>query len=262
MKQYSSIDKDFHKTKELITDKGQVKFNNRKSSIIDAKGRKKSSQKWISRQINDPYVNAAKIDGYLARSAYKLIEIQKKYNIFEQKVKTILDLGCSPGSWSQVILTTKSLGGKNVIGVDLLPVKLNHPDLYFIQGDFEDQEIQKKIVEKIKQLSLKRCINVNGCGNENKQTAIVDCVICDIALNNVGNAEIDRIRNERIIELALLFAKRYLVRGGNFVCKAIKGADNSVFNDVKKTFRFAYRFKPKSSRKDSSEIFLIGISKR
>ena len=87
MKQYNSIDKDFHKKKELITEQGQVKFNNQKSSITDAKGKKKSSQKWISRQINDHYANAAKIEGYLARSEYKLIEIQKKYNIFEKKVK-------------------------------------------------------------------------------------------------------------------------------------------------------------------------------
>ena len=254
MKQYNSIDKDFHKKKELITEQGQVRFNNQKSSITDAKGKKKSSQKWISRQINDPYANAAKIEGYLARSAYKLIEIQKKYNIFEKKVKTILDLGCSPGSWSQVILTTKSLTGKRVIGVDLLPVKFNHPDLYFIQGDFEDNETQKRIVEKIKTLSS------DNCGKKN--STLVDCIICDIALNNIGNAEIDRMRSERVIELALLFAKKYLINGGNFVCKAIKGADNSVFNDCKQTFRFAYRFKPKSSRKDSSEMFLIGISKK
>ena len=257
MKQYSSIDKNFHKKKELITDKGQVKFNNQKSSMVDAKGRKKSSQKWISRQINDPYANAAKIEGYLARSAYKLIEIQKKYNIFEKKVKTILDLGCSPGSWSQVILTTKGFEGKSVIGIDLLPVKFNHPNLHFIQGDFEDKETQKLIIEQIKQISSN-----DADVKSKKSKPCVDCIICDIALNNIGNAEIDRIRSERIIELALWFATKYLAVGGNFVCKAIKGADNYVFNDIKQTFRFAYRFKPQSSRKDSSEMFLIGISKK
>ena len=254
MKQYSSIDRDFRKKKELITEKGQVRFNNQKSSLVDAKGRKKSSQKWISRQINDPYANAAKIEGYLARSAYKLIEIQQKYNIFEKKVKTILDLGCAPGSWAQVVLTTKGLEGKSVIGVDLLPVKFNHPDLHFIQGDFEDKEVQGLIIEQIKKISRNHVDVISK--------PCVDCLICDIALNNIGNAEIDRMRSERIIELALSFAQQYLAKGGNFVCKSIKGADNAVFNDIKKIFRLAYRFKPNSSRKDSSEMFLIGISKK
>ena len=81
-------------------------------------------------------------------------------------------------------------------------------------------------------------------------------------MNAVGNAEIDRIRSERILETALLFCKKHLIDGGNFVCKAIKGADVAIIEDMRKTFKFVYRFKPQSSRKDSSELFLVGIYKK
>ena len=244
MKLHSSLHADFNKKKELITKDGKVKFNNVKSGI-DAKCKKKSSQKWLRRQVNDPFANAAKIEGYLARSAYKLLEIQSKYNIFYNK-EMIIDLGCSPGSWSQVVLTNKNLHTKQIIGVDLLPIKFEHKNLHFIQGDFENKETQKQIIEQLKI-------------NSKKKQA--DCIICDIALNNIGNAEIDRIRSERIIEQVLQFCEKYLSKNGNFVCKALKGADNTVFNTMKQMFKNVYRFKPNSSRKDSSEIFLVCIDK-
>lgn len=245
MKQHSALHRDFIKKKELVSEDGKIKFNNQKTKI-NAKGKKKSSQKWLSRQVNDPFANAAKIDGYLARSAYKLLEINKKYRILEKKVKTVIDLGCSPGSWSQVILTNKAGIGKCVIGVDLLPIKFEHKNLHFIQGDFESVDIQAKIVEKLKE--------INGDGK-------ADCILSDIALNNIGNAEIDRIRSERIVEQVLSFAELHLSKGGHFVCKTLKGADNDVFEKIRKMFRFAHRFKPNSSRKDSSEMFIVGIFK-
>ncbi len=249
MKFYTSLHKKDNQNEELVDNKGTIRFNNQKSKIC-SKGKKKSSQKWLSRQINDPYANAAKIEGYLARSAYKLLEIQKKYNIFEPKIKTIIDLGCSPGSWSQVILTNEKLHKKQIIGVDLLPIKFNHPNLHFIQGDFEDINIQQNLISKLQEITK----------NETKQQA--DCIICDIALNNIGDKETDRLRSERIIELCITFCKSYLMKGGNFVCKALKGADNVVFNELKDMFKFVYRFKPNSSRKDSSEIFLICLCKK
>lgn len=249
MKVYNSLNKKNNQKVGLIDDRGNIRFNNQKSKI-DSKGKTKSSQKWLSRQINDPYANAAKIEGYLARSAYKLLEIQKKYNIFEPKIKIIIDLGCSPGSWSQVILTNEKLHKKQIIGVDLLPIKFNHPNLHFIQGDFEDVNIQQNLILKLQEITK----------NETKQQA--DCIICDIALNNIGDKETDRLRSERIIELCITFCKSYLIQGGNFVCKALKGADNVVFNELKDMFKFVYRFKPNSSRKDSSEIFLICLCKK
>ena len=250
MKLHSALQKKFNKKKELVAKNGTVKFNNKKSSV-DKKGLTKSSQKWIGRQVNDPFANAAKIEGYLARSAYKLIEIQNKYRVFDKNTKIVIDLGCSPGSWSQVILTNKYLCHRQVIGVDLLPIKFQHKNLNFIQGDFEDKVIQKKIVEKLQELS----------GSTTKKNAKADCVVCDIAMNAVGNSEIDRIRSERILETALSFCELHLTNGGNFVCKAIKGADVAVFKKMRETFGSVYRFKPQSSRKDSSELFLIGVCK-
>ena len=248
MKKYCSIEKKQKKEeKKLISDKGVVKFNNVKNNL-QTKGMKKSSQKWLNRQINDPYAISAKIEGYLARSAYKIIEIQKKYRIINHKTKIIIDLGCSPGSWSQAILTNRETCNMNIIGVDLLPIKFQHKSLYFIQGDFEEIDIQKKIVKQIENINLK---------NDK-----ADCIICDIALNNIGVSDIDRIRSERIIEVVMNFCEKHLSKNGNLVCKALKGADNSVFQEFKKIFEQSHRFKPKSSRKDSSEIFLIGISKK
>ena len=91
MRVHNSLRKNFKEEKELIAKNGEIKFNNRKTHI-ETKGLKKSSQKWLGRQVNDPFANAAKIEGYLARSAYKLLEIQNKYHIFGSKIKTIIDM--------------------------------------------------------------------------------------------------------------------------------------------------------------------------
>ena len=251
MKIHNSLHKNFNKKKELVANDGTIKFNNKKSGI-DGKGRTNSSQRWLRRQINDPFANAAKIEGYLARSAYKLLEIQNKYKIFNKNIKIVIDLGCSPGSWSQVVLTNKNSANKQVIALDILPIKFQHKNLYFIQGDFESQEVQKQLIDQLKELT----------NSKTKKDAKADCVICDIAMNAIGNAEIDRIRSERILETALLFCHKHLADGGNFVCKAIKGADVAIIEDMRKTFKFVDRFKPQSSRKDSSELFLVGICKK
>ena len=94
-----------------------------------------------------------------------------------------------------------------------------------------------------------------------EKDAKVDCIICDIAMNSTGDSSIDRIRSERILENVLFFCKKHLNVGGNFICKSIKGADAAIFHDMKNIFSSVYRFKPRSSRKDSSELFLIGKSK-
>ncbi len=245
MKVHTSLKSNFKQQKKLITDDGKVRFSNKKMRV-EKKGIKLSSQKWLNRQFTDPFVCAAKIEGYLARSAYKLLEIQKKYEIFNKNDNIIIDLGCSPGSWSQVITTNRNTAKSQIVGVDLLEPKFLHQNFHFIQGDFEDKTTQKKIVDKIKELSGSQQAN---------------CIICDIAPNSTGNAEVDRIRSERIIEEVLFFCQKHLQKGGNFVCKSVKGADNAVFLELKKSFQNVFRFKPNSSRKDSSEIFLIGKEK-
>ena len=251
MKLHSSLHKSFNKKKALVAENGEIKFNNKKT-ILNQNTKTKSSQKWLRRQINDPFANAAKIEGYLARSAYKLIEIQHKYSIFDKNTKIVIDLGCSPGSWSQVILTNKFCKNVNVIGLDLLPMKFKHKNLFYIQGDFEDVNVKKKLISMLKNLS-----GVNSVKN-----AKVDCIVCDIAMNSVGDSSTDRLRSERILENVLSFCKKHLNNNGNLVCKAIKGADAAIFNEIKNNFKLVYRFKPKSSRKNSSELFLIGKFKK
>ena len=251
MKLYSSLHSFSKKKKTLVAENGKVRFNNRRVNT-DKKCRTKSSQSWLKRQINDPFVNAARIEGYLARSAYKLLEIQHKYNIFDKNIKIIIDLGCSPGSWSQVILTSKFSKSKHVIGLDILPVKFSHPNLHYIQGDFESDDAKEKLISKLQEL----------CKTKSKNDAKADCVVCDIALNAIGNSSTDRLRSERILEAALEFCRDHLSVGGNFVCKSLKGADASMINDMKSVFNYTYRFKPKSSRKDSSELFIIGKYKK
>ena len=249
MRKYTSLNNHFQKTNQLISDNGDIKFNNQKTNI-NGKNKTKSSQKWLHRQLNDPFTNAAKIEGYLARSAYKLLEIQHKYHIITKQSKIVIDLGCSPGSWSQVILTNEKLAHINIIGVDLLPIKFHHNNLTYVQGDFEDSKIQQQIVQFLQRL------------DDKKKQIQADCIICDIAANATGNSEIDRIRSERIIEAVIAFSTKHLVHKGNLVCKAIKGADNAVFKTMKEMFTNVYRFKPKSSRADSSELFLIGLYKK
>ena len=251
MKLHSSLHSFDNKKKTLVTENGKVRFNNIKVSA-DKKCRTKSSQSWLKRQINDPFVNAARIEGYLARSAYKLLEIQHKYNILDKNVKIVIDLGCSPGSWSQVILTSKFSKNKNVIGLDILPIKFNHPNLHYIQGDFESDDTKKKLISKLQEL----------CKTKSKNDAKADCIVCDIALNATGNSSTDRLRSERILETALEFCRDHLSVGGSFVCKSLKGADASIINDMRNVFNYTYRFKPKSSRKDSSELFIVGKYKK
>lgn len=251
MKLHSSLHSSDNKKKTLVAENGKVRFNNRRV-MADKKYRTKSSQSWLKRQINDPFVNAARIEGYLARSAYKLLEIQHKYDILDKNTEIIIDLGCSPGSWSQVILTSKFSKNKHVIGLDILPVKFNHPNLHYIQGDFESNDTKKKLISKLQEL----------CKIKSRSNIKADCVVCDIALNATGNSSTDRLRSERIMETALEFCRDYLSVGGSLVCKSLKGADASIINDMKSIFNYTYRFKPKSSRKDSSELFIIGKYKK
>ena len=265
MKLYNSIHEK-NKKKELVFKNGKIRFNNKKT-VINAKNKTKSSQKWLKRQLNNPFTNLAKIEGYLARSAYKLLEIQHKYKVFTKNIKTIIDLGCAPGSWSQVILTNKDLQNKYVVGVDILPIKFQHPNLYFIQGNFEEKKIQKEIIDTLKNINNlyavdKKKQSENGKNVKRQKNITADCIICDIAMNAVGDSMIDRICSERIVETALLFCKKYLSKNGNFVCKTIKGADMSVINEMKNVFSTVHRFKPKSSHQNSSELFLIGLKKK
>ena len=194
----------------------------------------KISKNWINKQKRDIYVRQSKVDGYRARSAYKLIEIDEKFKIFKGGI-SVIDIGAAPGSWSQY--ATKVAKSGRLISIDL---KKMEPigNTVQIQGDFTDQEIQNEI---------KKYIN-------NK----VDVIMSDMAVNTTGIKNIDSIQTGELCKEAMFFAKDILKVNGCFVSKIFMGSTfNEIVAEGKKYFKDVKIFKPKSSRKDSKESFII-----
>jgi 23S rRNA (uridine2552-2'-O)-methyltransferase len=183
----------------------------------------------------DKWAKKAKEKGYPARSVFKLMEIQEKYKII-QKGNIVLDLGASPGSWSKYVLSIVGEKGK-VIGIDLLPIKISHPNFYFLQKDiFELEE------KDLKNLGIEK----------------VDVLLSDMAPKTTGDKFGDHVRSVRLTERALEIAKIYLKEGGSFVVKVFEGEKiPSLKKRIEKYFKSVKFFKPKSSRKESKEIFII-----
>jgi len=183
----------------------------------------------------DKWAKKAKEKGYPARSVFKLMEIQEKYKII-QKGDIILDLGASPGSWSKYALSIVGEKGK-VIGIDILPIKINHPNFYFLQKDvFELEE------NDFKNLGIEK----------------VDVLLSDMAPKTTGDKFGDHVRSVRLAEKALEIAKNYLKEGGSFIVKVFEGEKIPILKkQIEKYFKSVKFFKPKSSRKESKEIFII-----
>lgn len=215
---------------------------NTKHVNVKNKTLKPSSKKWLERHLNDEYTTKAQVLGYRARSAFKLLEINEKFDIFNKgrkilqkggAVKKVLDLGCAPGSWSQVLLqNTKA----DVIGVDLLDIT-PLPKLTFFKGDFTSAETQA-------------FLSGQGCK--------FDLIVSDISPNTSGNKSVDSLSLLNIIEQEKDFMKRFLSSGGCFVCKVFQGGtEGKLLSEFKESFEFIKHFKPKSSRQESSEFYLI-----
>jgi 23S rRNA (uridine2552-2'-O)-methyltransferase len=183
----------------------------------------------------DKWAKKAKEKGYPARSVFKLMEIQEKYKII-QKGDIVLDLGASPGSWSKYALSIVGEEGK-VIGIDILPIKISHPNFYFLQKDvFELEE------NDFKNLGIEK----------------VDVLLSDMAPKTTGDKFGDHVRSVRLAEKALEIAKNYLKEGGSFVVKVFEGEKIPILKrQIEKYFKSVKFFKPKSSRKESKEIFII-----
>jgi 23S rRNA (uridine2552-2'-O)-methyltransferase len=197
------------------------------------KSLKPSSKNWIRRHINDPYVALAKEKGYRTRSAFKLVEIQEKFKIIKYG-DVVLDLGAAPGGWSQIA----SQLTRHVIAVDLLDIA-SLPNVQFIQGDFLEQD------------TLNQVINIIG------ETGI-NVILSDMCPNTCGIKKIDHMRIVNILEEVTYFAKKNLKVGGSLVAKVFQGgAEKDALNDIKKCFYKVSHFKPKSSRNQSSELYLI-----
>jgi 23S rRNA (uridine2552-2'-O)-methyltransferase len=196
-----------------------------------------SSKNWIKGHVKDPFVIQAQKDGYRSRAAYKLIEIDKKYHIIKPGIKAV-DLGAAPGGWSQVLSNKIGATGR-VVAADLLempPIK----NIDFIQGNFEEEKVLRDIQDKLKNLP-------------------VDLVISDMAPNISGIKMVDQQRAIYLNELALEFVKNNLKQNGFFLVKSFVGADFEKFlNELKLHFKKVFKIKPDSSRRRSSEIFLLG----
>ena len=192
------------------------------------------SKNWINKQKRDIYVRQSQVDGYRARSAYKLIEIDEKFKILKNGI-SVIDLGASPGSWSQYISRTVKSG--RLVSIDIKGMEEIENTIQ-IKGDFTDLDTQ----EKIKGLFKSK----------------VDVVVSDMAVNTTGIKDIDAIYTGELAMEAMNFSKGMLVKEGRFVSKIFLG---SSFNEIvalgKKLFKEVKVFKPKSSRKESKESFII-----
>ena len=194
----------------------------------------KISKNWVNKQRKDIYVRQSKVDGYRARSAYKLIEIDEKFKIFKGGI-SVIDIGAAPGSWSQYAVKVAKSG--RLISIDLKPMEPIGKTIQ-IQGDFTDEEIQNKIKKHI--------------------SSKVDVVMSDMAVNTTGIKNIDSIQTGELCIEAMIFAKNILKGNGFFVSKIFLGGTfNEIVAHGKKYFKEVKVFKPKSSRKDSKESFII-----
>jgi len=198
-----------------------------------AKERTPSQQRWLERQINDPFAAMARAHGYRSRAAYKLTEIDDKYRLLKPGAR-VIDLGAAPGGWTQVAIER---GVKDVVGVDLLPVD-PLPPAHLIQMDFTDPACGPKLMELL--------------------GGAPDLVMSDMAPNTVGHRQTDHLRIIGLIEAAAAFAVDVLKPGGTFVAKAFQGGETaSLIGDLKRHFAEVRNVKPKASRADSSEVYLV-----
>lgn len=212
----------------------------KKTQVKTAKGRKISSTQWLYRHINDPFVSMAKEVGYRSRAAFKLIEIDKKFNIIPRDGIAI-DLGCAPGSWLQVI---SRYSKAKVIGVDLKEINCSDiPNAVAITGDFTDDKTIALLHEEIAKQEIK-------------------LVVSDMAANSCGNQVTDHIRISYLAELVMDFIEQNCSPGVNAAIKVIQGNRSQVLNNRAKTlFTKVHWYKPKPSYSDSAEIYLVMIKK-
>lgn len=212
--------------------------NKAKSKVKTAKGRKTSSTRWLKRQLNDPYVEEAKKQGYRSRAAFKLKELDDKLSLLKSGM-SVVDLGAAPGGWSQV---AAQKGCTKIVAIDLLEID-EIPGVDFIQMDFMDNEAPDTLKEML--------------GGQ------ADIVLSDIAPNTTGHKQTDHLRIMAVVEAAHLFAVEVLKPGGTFIAKVFQGgAQNDLVAQIKKDFASVKHVKPAASRKESSETYLVATGFR
>lgn len=205
-----------------------------KERVKTARKRTASSTRWLQRQLNDPYVKKAKAEGYRSRAAYKLIELDERFN-FLKGVDGVVDLGIAPGGWAQVV--RQKVPKARIAGIDLLetdPID----GVAILQMDFMDDDAPERLCEAL--------------------DGPADLVLSDMAANTVGHAQTDHLRTMGLVEAALLFATEVLRPGGAFVAKVLAGgADNNLVAELKRHFKTVKHAKPPASRKGSSEWYVV-----
>jgi len=203
--------------------------------------RSKTSKGWMQEHVNDEYVKRAQRDGYRARAAYKLIEIDDRDHLIKPGM-TIVDLGSAPGSWSQVAVQRLKGQGK-VIALDLLEMQ-PVAGVQFIQGDFREQSVLDQLEAALAGMP-------------------VDLVIADMAPNISGISDVDQANAMYLTELALEFSYKWLKPGGQFLVKVFNGSGfEEIVRNMRQGFDKVATRKPKASRDRSSEVYLLGSGRR
>jgi len=214
-----------------------------KQRLRTAHKRTLSSQKWLERQLNDPYVARAKREGYRSRAAYKLVEIDDKYRVLKHGGR-VVDLGAAPGGWAQVAAQRVGAGegrGK-VVGIDLLPVE-PLAGATFLQLDFMAPEAPERLVELL--------------------AGPADVVLSDMAANATGHRKTDHLKIMGLAEAAADFARAVLAPGGAYLAKVLQGGtEGALLADLKRDFATVRHVKPAASRSDSAELYVLATGFR
>lgn len=202
--------------------------------VKTAKRRKKSSTRWLERQLNDPYVIASKKDGFKSRAAYKLIDLNNKFRLMKAGMK-VLELGCAPGAWTQVNVSI--LGKNNVWCVDRVDME-TIDGAFFKKLDVLDVDIYENL-----KIFLDRK---------------VDIIQSDMAASSTGHSKTDHLRTMALCEASYEIANKFLTQGGCFISKVLQGGtENDLLAKLKSAFETVKHAKPKSSRKESSELYVV-----
>ena len=202
--------------------------------VKTAKGRTTQSVRWLERQLNDPYVKRAKVDGYRSRAAYKLIELDERFH-FLKSAKRVVDLGIAPGGWSQVVC--KACPKALIVGIDLLPTDPIE-GVIIAEMDFMADATPGWLIEQLE--------------------GPADLVMSDMAANTVGHQQTDHLRTMGLVEAAVDFAIQVLRPGGAFVAKSLAGgSDSDLIATLKANFTTVKHAKPPASRKGSSEWYVV-----
>ncbi len=213
---------------------------NLKQRVKTARKRTLSSQKWLERQLNDPYVARAKREGYRSRAAYKLIELDDKFRFLKPEAR-VIDLGAAPGGWAQVAARRVGAAGR-VVGIDLLPIE-SLAGAAFIELDFMAPEAPERLVDLL--------------------GGPADVVMSDMAANATGHKKTDHLRIVGLAEAAADFARAVLAPGGVFLAKVLQGGtEGALLADLKRDFATVRHVKPAASRADSAELYVLATGFR